>query len=211
MAETKEKFSKDTQPLIEHLLELRKRLILCFLALLGTSCAAYTFAPQIYAFLVHPLTYALHGENRRMIYTGLTEAFMTYMRLAVFAGAFVSMPFIIYQVWLFVAPALYRQEKKAFRPFLIATPALFFSGAAFVYFVVIPLAWKFFAGFETPGSSTALPIQLEARVSEYLSLVMQLMFAFGICFQLPVLMTLLGKAGILTAADVAAKRRHAIV
>lgn len=209
MPEEKEEI--ETQPLVQHLLELRKRLIRCFAALMGASCVAYAFAPQIYAFLVHPLADALQGENRRMIYTGLTEAFMTYMRLSLFAGAFVAMPFIIYQVWLFIAPGLYKKEKKAFIPFLVATPLLFAAGGAFVYWVVIPMAWKFFAGFETLGSSTALPIQLEARVSEYLSLIMQFMFAFGLCFQLPVLMTLLGRAGIVSSADVARKRRHAVV
>jgi sec-independent protein translocase protein TatC len=199
------------QNIIHHLTELRRRLIWCFASVLITSCIAYNFAPQIYAFLVHPLAGVLEGENRRMIYTGLTEAFMTYMRLSFFAGAFVSMPVIIYQVWLFIAPGLYKQERKAFLPFMIATPVLFLAGASFVYCVVVPLAWKFFAGFETLGGAGSLPIQLEARVSEYLSLMMQFMFAFGICFQLPVLMTLLGKAGILTSQAVAAKRRHAIV
>lgn len=198
-------------PLVAHLTELRRRLIYCMGALLAASCAAYVVAPEIYAFLVRPLADALQGENRRMIYTGLTEAFMTYMRLAFFAGSFVSMPFILYQIWKFVAPGLYKNEKKAFTPFLIATPVLFFTGAGFVYFLVIPMAWKFFAAFESPGSSTALPIQLEARVSEYLSLVMQFMFAFGICFQLPVLMTLLGRAGMLHSRDLVKKRRHAIV
>jgi len=211
MPDIQQKPPLETQPLVVHLLELRKRLIYCFGALLAASCVAYMFAPQIYAFLVHPLAATLQGENRRMIYTGLTEAFMTYMRLSFFAGAFVSMPFIIYQVWLFIAPGLYKQEKGAFVPFLIATPVLFLTGAAFVYYVVVPLAWKFFAGFETIGSSSTLPIQLEARVSEYLALIMQLMFAFGICFELPVLMTLLGRAGILHSRDLEKKRRHAIV
>ena len=207
--------NKDTnfeaQPLVHHLLELRKRLVYCFGVLLVASCIAYVFAPQIYSFLVRPLATALHGEDRRMIYTGLTEAFMTYMRLSFFAGAFVSMPFIIYQIWLFIAPGLYKKEKNAFLPFLIATPLLFALGGAFVYCFVIPMAWKFFTGFESFGTSGDLPIQLEARVSEYLSLVMQFMFAFGICFQLPVLMTLLGKAGILSAEAVAKRRRHAVV
>ncbi|MDD9901719.1 MAG: twin-arginine translocase subunit TatC [Alphaproteobacteria bacterium] len=200
-----------TMSMITHLTELRRRLIYCMIALGLASALAYSFATDIYAFLIRPLEGALHGEDRRMIYTGLAEAFVTYLKLSIFAGAFITMPFILYQIWRFVAPGLYKNEKRAFLPFLVATPALFFAGGAFVYYAVVPMAWRFFAGFETGGAETGLPIQLEARVGEYLSFIMSLIFSFGICFQLPVLLTLLGRAGIVSAAAVAQKRRFAIV
>jgi sec-independent protein translocase protein TatC len=199
-------------PIIEHLIELRRRLIYSFVAFVLASLLCYHFAVDIYAFLVRPLATVLHGENRRLIYTGLTEAFFTYMKLAVFAGGFLSFPVIAAQIWMFVAPGLYKKEKKAFLPFLVATPVLFLTGAAFVYYFVIPVAWKFFAGFESfAPQNNGLPIQLEARVGEYLSLVMTLIFAFGFCFQMPVLLTLLARVGLVNAQSLAEKRRYAIV
>lgn len=201
-----------TMPLIAHLLELRRRLIYALVAFAVASIACYMIAPQIYAFLVKPLAAILEGENRRLIYTGLTEAFFTYMKLAVFAGGFIAFPVIAAQVWMFVAPGLYKNERRAFWPFLVATPVLFLTGAAFVYYLVIPTAWRFFVGFENLAPAPdGLPIQLEARVGEYLSLVMTLIFAFGLCFQLPVLLTLLARVGIIDAQSLVNKRRYAIV
>ncbi len=201
-------------PLLDHLVELRQRLIYSFVALMVLFAVTYYFAADIYGFLVRPLAVAMAeqgGGNRRLIYTALYEAFFAYLKVAFFTALFVGFPFISVQIWKFVAPGLYRHEKRAFMPFLVATPILFFMGGALVYYLIFPMAWKFFLGFESSGMEGGIPIQLEAKVDQYLSLVMQLIFAFGLCFELPVLLSLLGRAGIVSSKGLAEKRRYAIV
>ncbi len=198
-------------PLIEHLTELRRRLVYSVLAIFAGFIVSYFFAPHIYEFLVRPLAQASADEPRRLIYTGLTEAFVAYIQLSFWTGCFAAFPVIAAQIWIFVAPGLYKNERRAFLPFLVATPILFLTGAALAYYVVFPMAWKFFLSFEAPAIPGALPIQLEARVSEYLSLSMNVIFAFGLAFELPVLLVLLARAGIISAAKLSSFRRYAIV
>jgi len=199
-------------PVTSHLLELRRRLMWVFAAMGVGTAVCFLFVETIYGFLVTPLAEAMGDEStNRLIYTGLTEAFFTYMKVAFFAGIFLTFPVLLAQIWFFIAPALYKNEKGAFLPFLIATPILFFTGGALVYFGIIPMAWPFFLSFQSGGGATVMPIQLEARVSEYLDLIMTLIFAFGLCFQLPVLISLLGKAGMVSSAALKSKRKYAII
>ncbi len=199
-------------PLIEHLLELRRRLIYCLLALGIAFAGAYYFAPQIYQVLVRPYAKLVEGQpGRTLIFTAPQEAFFTDVKVAFFASIAVTLPIILNQLWKFVAPGLYRHERRAFWPFLAATPLLFAAGAAMVYFMVWPLALKFFLSFETTGGSDSLPIMMQPKVSEYLGTIMTLILAFGVGFQTPVALVLLGRVGILTSADLRSKRRYAIV
>ena len=200
-------------PLLDHLVELRRRLLWSMGAFLICFALCYFFSRELYSFLVQPLADILanRGANRRLIFTALYEAFFTYLKVAFFGAAFVSFPVVASQVYLFVAPGLYRSEKRAFLPFLLATPVLFVAGAALAYYFVFPAAWTFFLSFESTDGAGGLPVQLEAKVSEYLSLVMKLIFAFGVAFQLPVLLTLLAKVGIISSAGLKRYRRYAYV
>ena len=199
-------------PLLDHLIELRKRLIRCAIAIVVLFLGCFFVAEEIYNFLAAPLAEQLADrENARMIFTALHEVFFTQVKVAFFAALFISFPFVANQLWMFIAPGLYKNEKKAFLPFLVLTPILFFAGGALVYYMIFPLAWQFFLGFETIGGDGALAIQLEAKVDEYLSLVMKLIFAFGLSFELPLVLTLMARVGMATADGLAEKRRYAIV
>ena len=196
-----------------HFVELRSRLIKSLLFILIMFVFSYLFAEQIYNFLVEPYANAVKDDNssRRLIFTALHETFITYLKVAFFAALFFGSPILIIQVYKFIAPGLYKNEKKAILPYLISTPILFLLGALLVYYLVMPLAIKFFLSFETVGSTTNLPIQLEAKVNEYLSLIMRLIFAFGISFQLPILLNLLARIGVVNSEYLKKRRRYVIV
>jgi sec-independent protein translocase protein TatC len=201
-------------PLLDHLVELRRRLMWSIGAFFICFIASYHFAGDIYFFLAKPLADVLRemgNPDPHLIYTQLYEAFFTRLKVAFFGGAFIAFPIIASQIWLFVAPGLYRSEKRALMPFLAATPVLFLLGAALAYYFVFPFAWRFFASFQSPTGGGGVPIELLPRVSEYLDLVMKLIFAFGITFELPVLLTLLAKVGIVSSKGLKKFRRYAYV
>lgn len=196
-------------PLLDHLIELRTRLIRALFAFFIAFAICFYFADDIFSFLVRPLTEAFPPGEGRLIYTKLYEAFFVEVKIAIFAAFFVSFPIIANQIWAFVAPGLYAKEKKAFLPFLIATPVLFTMGAALAYYVVMPTAFHFFLGFE--GQKGGLRLEALPGTGDYLALVMQFILAFGISFLLPVLLMLLNRAGIITRQQTVGARRYAIV
>ena len=202
-----------TNTFTSHLVELRQRLIYCFVSLFIIFAISYTFAENIYSFLVQPYANAVQSdiENRRLIFTALQEAFLTYLKVSFFVAIFLTSPVILIQIWKFIAPGLYKNEKKALLPYMLATPVLFLLGGLLVYYLVMPLAIKFFLSFETPSLSNSLPIQLEAKVNEYLSLIMKMIFAFGLSFQLPVLLNLLARIGVVDSKFLKDRRKYVIV
>jgi sec-independent protein translocase protein TatC len=208
---TAQDINATTAPLMEHLIELRRRLLWSSLAILVAFAVCFYFAKPIYNLLLFPYRLAAGADAPiEMIYTAPQEFFFTETKLALFGAVFIAFPVIASQIYMFVAPGLYRDERHALLPFLIATPILFLLGAALVYFVAMPLAMKFFLSMQQTGEGQ-VHIQLTAKVSEYLSLIMTLIMGFGICFQLPVLLTLLARVGLITSAQLKSKRRYAIL
>ena len=198
---------------VGHLTELRSRIIKSFVFLILVFIACYIFSEQIYRFLVQPYADAVLNNNldRRLIFTALHEAFLTYLKVAFFAAFFVTSPIFLTQIWKFIAPGLYKNEKQALLPYLIATPLLFFLGGCLVYYLIMPLAIKFFLSFETVAQPGTIAIQLEAKVNEYLSLIMRLILAFGISFQLPVVLSLLARTGVINSEYLRTRRKYVVV
>lgn len=198
---------EDTRaPLLDHIIELRRRLIYCIIALIVTFLACFYFSEDIFAFLLQPLKAA--GQST-VIYTQIFEAFFVQVKVAFFAAMMLSFPVIANQLWQFVAPGLYKKERRALLPFLIATPVLFLAGAAMAYFVAVPMALHFLLSFQ--GNVGGVNREALPAVGNYLSFVMQFLFAFGLAFLLPVLMMLLARAGIVSRAQLKSARRYAIV
>ena len=203
----------DNSSFASHLVELRSRLLNSLIFIFITFIISYIFAEDIYNFLVEPYAEAVRGDkfSRRLIFTALHETFIAYIKVAFFTAIFFGSPVLLIQIYKFIAPGLYKNEKQAILPYLISTPILFLLGGLLVYYLVMPLAIKFFLSFETLGSNSNLPIQLEAKVNEYLSLIMRLIFAFGISFQLPILLNLLARIGVVNSNYLKTRRRYVIV
>jgi sec-independent protein translocase protein TatC len=204
MAQDETDLEEGKMPLLDHLVELRQRLIYSALAWLVAFAPCAYFSHIIFQWLEQPMREVL-GENGIFIYTDPTEGFFTYLRVAFWLSFCVAFPAIAFQVWRFVAPGLYKNERAAFLPYLFATPVLFILGAALAYYAIFPLAFKFFASFQDEGT------KLEPKLSEYLTLILRLIFAFGVTFQMPVLLTLMARVGMVTSAGLLAKWRYAVV
>ena len=202
-AETPDELAGSEAPLLEHLVELRKRLIYSAIAIVVLMAFCFIFASTIYEWLLIPYKRSVPGAN--LIFTAPQELFFTYLNVALFGAIFLGFPFVASQIYMFVAPGLYKHERKAFIPYLVATPIFFLAGAALVYLVVLPMALHFFAGMQTDD------IEMLTSVSEYLGLAMLLILAFGICFQLPVVLTLLAQIDLVNVELLKKGRRYAIV
>jgi sec-independent protein translocase protein TatC len=215
MEDEKDNVEDSAAPLIEHLTELRNRLIRSVVAFAICMILAFTVAGQIFNFLAKPIVEILveNGQAPDLIFTGLQQGFMVNIRISLFGGFLLSFPYIGFQLWKFIAPGLYKDEKNAFLPFLLASPALFFIGATFAFYVVMPLAFDFFLGFQQTNEniSDLVGITYLGTINEYLGLTMKFIIAFGLCFQLPVLLTLMGKAGLISSQTLAKSRKYAMV